>query len=206
MRIIVLSAMHGRNETVKYCLLRMSFIDKVIIYSSREDGRFLKDFDLIKTKKVKNEPLSFKWNEAVKSLKDVDFDAVILLGSDDYVDVNFVQFIENNIGNFDLIAFKDIYFEHPSGFYYWPGYQNNRKGEPAGAGKTYSREFLESINFELFPGSQNNSLDGMSWKVCKEAGAKILVTSLKDNNLMLCDVKDGEGITPLSSIKGIVKL
>ena len=34
--------MHGRHETVQYCLEKMPFIDVVMIYSTEEDGQFLK--------------------------------------------------------------------------------------------------------------------------------------------------------------------
>lgn len=198
--------MHGRHETVKYCLEKMPFIDKYMIYSTNEDAEFLKSQDVKNTLQVLNEPLSFKWNEAVKSLKTVDFDAVILLGSDDFIDEAFVDYVSRNIKLCDLIGFKDIYFKEDKNLYYWSGYQCSRKGEPAGAGKTYSKEFLERINYDLFPKSSNYSLDGISWGVCKNANAEILITSLKSNGLMLCDIKDGKGMTKLSSIKGIEKL
>lgn len=205
-KIVVLSAMHNRNETVKHCLEKMPFIDKYMIYSNESDGEFLKQTDVKGVKQVPNNPLSLKWNQAVVFLKNIEFDAVILLGSDDFIDEKFISFISKNISKYDLISFKDMYFKKGSETFYWPGYNCNRKGEPSGAGKTYTKEFLKRINFNLFPLSRNNSLDGMSWDVCKKANAKTLVASLKEENIFLCDVKDGHGITKLSSIKNIIKI
>ncbi|MBL4810405.1 MAG: hypothetical protein JKY43_10170 [Phycisphaerales bacterium] len=206
-KIIVISAMHHRQKTVKFCIDKMPFIEKYMIYSDKSDHTFLTFYtDVAGCEQVINRPLSYKWNRAIRYLKNIEFDAVIVLGSDDYIDENFVDFIKNNIENYDLISFKDIYFKENDDFFYWPGYIGQRKGEPAGAGKTYSKKFLEVIDYNLFPLSKNSSLDGMSWKVCKDANAKTLVTSLKDENIFLCDVKDGEGITKLSSITNITKL
>lgn len=203
-KIIIVSAMHGRQNTVQKCLDLLPNIEKVYIYSDDVDGEFLKRNN-IECHKIPNEPLSDKWAYAIHKLKRKEFDGVILLGSDDYVDECFVEFVKAHISNYDLISFKDIYFDKRGVKYYWKGYEGSRSGEPAGAGKTYSKEFLERINYDLFPKSRNYSLDGMSWKVVQDNRAKVLVTSLKENNLMLCDIKDGKGMTKLNSIKNIVR-
>lgn len=206
-KIIILSAMHKRHEVVKYCHLKTPPIPKLMVYTDPKDGRLLNALGIESIRRP-NKPLSHKWNEGVNQLRYNDFDAVILMGSDDYFDESFLQFVEDNIDSCDLIGFTDIYFEESgsSNRYYWPGYEGKRKGEPAGAGKVYSKKFLERINFDLFPESRNNSLDGMSWRVCKRAGAKIKTFSLKNEGLYLADVKDGQGLTPLKSIGGLIKI
>lgn len=198
--------MHGRHETVSYCLNKMPFLEKYVCYSTVEDLIFLKSQDVVDFFQHPNDPIAGKWNASIKFLKNVDFDAVIVLGSDDYIDEHFLEFISNNIENYDLIGFEDIYFEQDQELYYWKGYTNHRKGEPAGAGKTYSRKFLERIEFNLFPVSIRNGLDGVSWQVCKSNNAKILVSSVMKEGIFLCDVKDGQGITPLSKITGIKRI
>jgi hypothetical protein len=47
MKIITISAMHGRHDTVAECINRMPFIDKVYIYSNDEDGTFLEGQDIL---------------------------------------------------------------------------------------------------------------------------------------------------------------
>ena len=204
MKIIVLSCMHGRQKTVKYCLDKMPFIDKVMIYTTEEDGDFLDSTDVIAKAKYKNSPLSFKWNAAVMTLEEIDFDAVILLGSDDYIDKNFLSFVKKNIKKYDMIGFKDIYFKDGDSVYYWEGYKNSRRGEPSGAGKVYTKTFLEKMKYNLFAEAKDRGLDGISWKRVKNTDAKILVTTLKENNIFLCDVKDGEGLTNIDSIKDLI--
>lgn len=192
--------MHGRQETVKFCLDKMPFIDKVMIYSTDEDGDFLDSTDVKWKAQYKNSPLSYKWNMAVMLLEQIDFDAVILLGSDDYIDEAFLSFVNKNIGEFDMIAFKDLYFREGDELYYWEGYKNHRKGEPSGAGKVYTKELLERMKYNLFSEAKERGLDAMSWKRVKQYKANILVTSLKEHDLFLCDVKDGKGMTKLESL------
>lgn len=203
MKIIALSCMHGRQDTVKYCLDKMPFIDKVMIYTTKEDGDFLDSTDVIAKAPYKNQPLSFKWNAAVMTLEELDFDGVVLLGSDDYIDERFLDFAKANISNYDMIGFKDLYFESDGTLYYWGGYTSKRRGEPAGAGKIYSKSFLQKIRYNLFAEAKERGLDGISWKRVKNANAKVLITSLKENDLFLCDVKDGKGMTDISHIKDL---
>ena len=202
-KIIVISCMHGRHKTVQYCLDSMPFIDKIMIYSTDADGKFLESQDVFATAQVENEPLSFKWAMAFYSLEQLDFDGVVILGSDDYIDKNFLKFAQNNINKYDMIGFTDAYFKHNKDFYYWSGYDNQQKGEPAGAGKIYSKKFLERINYNLYPGSHNFGLDKIAHKVCKDNNANMLITTLKENELFMCDVKDGEGMNSFEKLYDI---
>jgi hypothetical protein len=198
--------MHGRHKTVRNCINRMPFVDIVMIYSTDEDGEFLQQFpNVIATAQVQNTPLSFKWNQAIKSLSQIEFDAVILLGSDDYIDEAFLQFVHQNM-DCDMIGFYDIYFKADRKTYYWEGYQNNRKGEPSGAGRVYSKQFLESIGYNLYPTFANKGLDGIAWKVVKSRNASVKLFSLKENDLMLCDVKDGEGMNSIEKLFRLIDL
>ena len=198
--------MHGRHKTVRNCLNRMPFIDVVMIYSDDADGEFLNEFpNVIATAKVQNRPLSFKWNQAVKALHQIDFDAVILLGSDDYIDEKLLEFVQQNM-DCDMIGFTDLYFQANRQLYYWQGYEGARRGEPSGAGRVYSKKFLESIGYNLYPFSANAGLDGMSWKVIKQRRASVKLFSLRENDLMICDVKDGEGMNSFEKLNRLIKL
>lgn len=203
-KIIVLSCVHGRSKTVKKCLELSPEVERVFVYSNDSDGNTLSNY---KAFKYPNQPLSKKWNYGIEVLEHMDFDAVILLGSDDYFDENYLNFVKENWSKYDMIGFTDMYFEDIAGKkFYWGGYKNNRVGEPAGAGKVYSKKFLERINYNLFPVDSDRGLDGQSWVVVNFSNANMLITSLRENGLMVCDVKDGEGITPLHNIRGLVRV
>jgi len=203
MKIVILTAMHKRQETVKYCFDKMPNIKKIVMYSDDADGVFLDSFPNVYKFKTPNNPLSTKWNEGVKKLKDFDFDAMILLGSDDYIDEAFINYVSLNISKYEMIAFKDIYFQSGGSTYYWGGYECAREGEPIGAGKVYAKSFLHRIKYNLYPTPINKRLDALSWKVCVNAKANMLITTLKENGLYCCDVKDGQGMTKLESVPNL---
>jgi len=204
-KIIVLTCVHGRRETVRRCL-DINKLDTVAVYSHSGDLELLRNAGVKYVTHFANQPLSDKWNHGVEYLRNIDFDHVILMGSDDYFDLNFLEFVKAEAPKYDLLAFKDIYFEERGKYYYWGGYKGVRYGEPAGAGKVYSKRFLESINYNLFPISKTKGLDSLSWQVAKRNTKFIKVTSLKDNGLFLCDIKDGQGLTPLHKVKDIIRV
>jgi len=60
---------------------------------------------------------------------------------------------------------------------------------------------------------QNNStvstgvaVDKISWNRVKQAKAKVHITSLKENGLLLVDIKDGEGMTSFNKFKGLEQI
>lgn len=204
-KIIVLSAMQGRQPTVEYCLSKMPFLDVVMVYSTEEDETFLEG--KVKYKyQYSNEVLSEKWNHGIQRLKHIDFDAVIILGSDDYVDEAFVKYVDEKLNTYDFIGFKDFYIEYQSKFWYWSGYNGNRRGEPIGAGRVYTKELLEKIGYNLFIGQHNKSLDGISWNVIKRIHCQRLITTLRENSLFCCDVKDGGGMNPFNKIASQLRI
>lgn len=206
MKIIVYSCVQGRLKTVNKCLNLSPKVERLIVYSEDSDGDYLKTRNIDHLYKHPNEPLSEKWSYGLKKLKDIDFDYVVMMGSDDYFNNNLLKYIENNPG-YDMLGFTDMYFLNQANeVYYWEGYKNQRRGEPAGAGKTYSKEFLERIDYNLFPVTRPRGLDGQSWVVVNHSKAKMKIASLKEEGIMLCDVKDGQGITPIANIKGLVRV
>jgi hypothetical protein len=129
------------RNVLKECRL----LTRSIFTATTKTGRFLKVKISSQWRNIENNPLSYKWNMAIRTLQQIDFDAVVLLGSDDYIDEAFLKYVERTIPDFDMIGFKDIYFQHEGGLYYWSGYTNNRRGEPCGAGKVYSRRISWNV-------------------------------------------------------------
>lgn len=198
--MIILSCIYKRQETFKRCVLKND-LPRLVVYTLDEDLKLLNELKIQNKIYHQNYPLSVKWNYGVKALRNIDFDYVIMMGADNYFCNNFIQFIEDNIKDCDMIGFKDLYFEEGSKYYYWSGYSNHRKGEPAGCGKVYTKEALEKMNYELFTGAKDRGLDGTSWQRTKNLKRKVF--SLKDEGLFLFDIKDGQGITKLNTIENI---
>ena len=204
-KIIVATCLQGRQDTFKYCYGKHD-LETVVVYSDETDGDLARELGIYNRFVFPNNPIAAKWDHLIKQLRYIDFDNVILLGLDDYFDDNFLDFVISKAKYYDLISFKDIYFEQGTDFYYWGGYLGQRAGEPAGAGKVYSKALLERLDYSLFGTHLNGGLDSYSWARVKGFTNKIGVFSLMENGLFLCDVKDGKNITDLSIIKNVIKL
>jgi len=201
MKVVTVGAMYGRHDTVKYCLDKMPFIDNYIVYSNKQDEDFVKQ-NAKPLSFCQNSPLSFKWSFAISKLRNIDFDVVIVLGSDDYIDRKFLSFVKLCAKTYDVLCFKDIYFEQNGEFHYWAGYPNDTR--PIGAGMCYTKKFLESINYKLYQTTAERGLDSMVFNELLEYNAKIGIASILQQNIVLVDVKDGKGITPITSISNRV--
>ena len=60
----------------------------------------------------RNQPLSNKWDFGCKMLREIDFDYVFILGSDDIIDNNVFRIYDENMDkNFDIIR-ETTYFRH----------------------------------------------------------------------------------------------
>lgn len=213
MKIVIQTAMHKRQKTVKYCLDKMRDIDLSFVYgyTLKEDKEFLKkeldsfrDYTIYGTL---NSPLWLKFQSGIDLLRDMDFDLLICLGSDDYVDKAFIDYVIEKSAKHDFIGFEDIYFEGDGKKYYWSGYTNHRVGEPCGAGKCYTKKGLELMDYNLFSQSLDRGLDNHAWnRVCKHID-KRLISSIRKEGLNLTDVKDGKGLTPLYLLsKGLTQI
>lgn len=203
MKFIVLTCVFRRRLTFNYCIGRMPEIERHIVYSNDEDKKELNNAHWYKHQ---NRPISNKWNYGLKQLKDVEFDYVIMMGSDNWFCEDFLKVVEENIKGYDVMGFEDLYIEdfHNREAYYFGGYKGKRRGKLIGAGMIYSKEFLKTIDFNLWNKPINKGLDSLAWS--RLGNAKIKRMRLSDNELILCDVKDGQGLTPIHRIKGLKKL
>jgi hypothetical protein len=62
------------------------------------------------------------------------------------------------------------------------------------------------LKWNLWDVARDRGLDKISWKRVQQAKAKVHVTTLKENGLLLVDIKDGEGMTSFSKFKGLERV
>lgn len=218
MRIAVYSAMHGRQGTVKKCLDYLHLIkeevapwvelDFIYGYSWTKDGDFLKQWPEVKTFQVANAPLWAKFHGGMDILKEGNYDACIMIGSDDIFDNHYIDTIYLYLAKYDYIGFRDIYFHNleDSQNWYWGGYKGRREGEPAGAGKVYSRAALEALDYKIFQPSIDRGLDKGCHDRIMSLGLPSIFPRLWTTGAFLCDVKDGHGLTSLSKFPHLSKV
>jgi len=209
MNIVLYTAMHGRQKTVKTCLEYLIRVKSELVkydinleliygYTDPQDGQMLSKYPVL-TYRALNNPLWMKFDGGMDVLKGLDYDVVCMFGSDDIADVEYFRKIKQWSLVYGYIGFQDIYFYNRiSGErHYWPGYVGPREGEPAGAGKAYAREVMELIDYKLFQPSNDRGLDKGCHEIMKERNIKCKLLSVLDGPF-ICDVKDGQGLTPTS--------
>ena len=116
-----------------------------------------------------NKPLSQKWEYAIRKSKEYDFDAVVILGSDDIIGSDVLRhYIEQLKKGYLFYGFYDafVYDVRFQGLLYFGGYGDvaskmpERLGESVGLGRMISRELLEALDFSIWKDiAVNSSLD-----------------------------------------------
>ncbi|GAA3712472.1 hypothetical protein GCM10022421_19750 [Oceanisphaera sediminis] len=123
-----------------------------------------------------NEPLTAKWQAGISALESYDFDALVIMGSDDFISKDvFDIYLEKIKNNSLFFGFQDLYIydTKQKNLIYWYGYgvtgdkksQPQRIGESIGLGRMLHRDLLEYLDFDLWKGFHaNKSLDNMMKK------------------------------------------
>lgn len=158
--LIILIPVWKRHEILQYCMnkLKKMNLQKNIIYivSNREDLNIVKKNGFNFCLSV-NKPLGFKFNTMIKLVKNLDCKYFMILGSDDFIEKDYISKSLNLIDKYDVIGTntqiihikKDIYKRSYNGHY-------NRT---FGSGRIYTKEMAEKLNYDFFDENINHSLD-----------------------------------------------
>tara|TARA_B100001250_G_scaffold71686_1_gene57987 strand:- start:1255 stop:3114 length:1860 start_codon:yes stop_codon:yes gene_type:complete len=125
-----------------------------------------------------NQPMSNKWQYGLKMTKKYDPDAVIIMGSDDIITKEIINFYAEKINSGHLlIGIKDfyIYESNLKKLAYWRGYGKlndaHRMDETIGLGRCLARPLLDKIEFDIWGGLElKRNLDGAMTNRLKEFG------------------------------------
>lgn len=143
-----------------------------------------------------NRPLGSKFQKGITEAKKYDFDALILLGSDDILSAGCLDLYQSEIERgYDFVGFLDCYFFDldKKNMRYWGGYKGERQGEPIGAWRCFSRRGLDKMNWKLW-NADNNSPDYQMW-------SKVLKNKINykleycDDLYRIVDLKTSENVT-----------
>jgi len=198
MNIVLSCLMHGRHDTVKRCLEanREHFSTIVCSYTNDEDKAVLEEFGVHSIKAYNHIPS--KAQASLYACFAFNPDAVILMGSDDYINKTAYKKILELLPHKDYIGFEDCVFDSNGKHYLWPGYPNGaRYGEPVGAGRVMRRDLLDKLNWDIFGGSDDRGGDAYTHKVLKKAARRFITIGTKEG-CELIDVKDKDSCTPVS--------
>ncbi len=129
-----------------------------------------------------NQPLSAKWEYGINRCADYDPDGVIIVGSDDLISQNLIEFYDSQLkNNMVFCGLKDGYFFDVSqeSLILWTGYSlqtdPTRVGETIGMGRCLSRVLLDKLGFSIWKGLDiNRGLDGAMSQKLFQLGLQIL--------------------------------
>lgn len=109
-----------------------------------------------------NQPLGAKWNAGLRFMRGAGLDAVLIVGSDDLIDLPVVERYAKELrAGARFIGLEDMYFMHQptARLLYWPGYQGPRAGETIGLARCIHREYLDAVDWHLWRAQLSRGLD-----------------------------------------------
>ena len=204
MKIIAYAPVWGRHKAVALfaanCLHNK--VQGYVVVSNEEDKAWCEKLHL-KTTMYPNKDFGAKLQHGLNWLKEFEWDACIMMGSDDTIDG--IDIIRNHLFTYSFIAFGDCHFEslETGEKGYWPGYTNHRKGEPAGAGRIYRRPLLERMNFDLWTEVTHGTTDSQPWQRVQKFTDNILILTSADG-VKLTDYKDKDSLTSFQRLKSSI--
>lgn len=192
--LVIIIAIYKRPELTEIVLnyykrLQKKYLFKIVVAGS--EGKPVKGVDYIE---VPNFPLSNKNNLMMQRAKVHNPDAVVLLGSDDFICENVIKYYYELIKRKEtaVVGFYDLYFystEHDILSYYECGERS------FGAGRYFPKTVLNKINWTGWYGEYDKGLDGNNMKVLEAKHIEHNVIKLSEIGGFLLDVKHDLNIT-----------
>jgi hypothetical protein len=169
MKIIACIPVYGRRELVKLTIERLYKVNKVFKVICSGDNPLDKEVCEkagAEWVTVPNSPLGRKWNAAIKEAEKYRPDAVLFVGSSDWLSENWLPEATKYISEADIIGKTDCYFSqiYANGeikSIYWGGYiqESGRLGEPIGIGRLFSQRCLDRLDWKPIDPFIENGID-----------------------------------------------
>lgn len=159
-----------------------------------------------------NQPLGNKWNKALEASKCIEFDYVLVMGSDDFINLEGLNWLFDQARKgFDFVGFKDMYMVDSATkrVAYWRGYEK-RPNTTIGAGRLIKREVIEALNWKLWSPTKRKGLDGSMGRIMKKElearGLNIKRARMIDENVRLFDLKSGQNMNSFNDMGSVVNV
>lgn len=126
-----------------------------------------------------NRPLAKKWNEAFKKAKEFSPDAVLYVGSSDFLSDNWIDEMKPYVDKYNFVGVAGCHFLHIGlediKVCFWPGYKatvfhKDRGNESIGIGRMISAKAMDLIGWKPFNPTFDNSLDRSMKEQLKKVG------------------------------------
>lgn len=174
---VVVIATHMRkvitSRTIEQ-LQKGSVVPHIILVCSRYDEYqyYSEKFEQLTVIINRNEPLGEKWHVGARcAAKHFKADPLIILGSDDLLNTQYVQDISNMMRRFkvDFIGINQWWLlDEKTDTLYLMEYA--KKDFPLGGGRAYSQKLLQQLDFTVFDAKKFKHLDDFGWHAAKNSG------------------------------------
>jgi len=137
-----------------------------------------------------NRPLSRKIQAGIDEARKFNPDAIMIVGSDDWITYKYNETYLKYIDNYDIIGNKEwlvLKVLNNENLELVRGNYNNNREDPVGAGRTITRGILDKMNWQIYNFNKESSLDSFSFKRMKAQGAKVKL--LNDPEAVMCSIK-----------------
>ena len=202
MYFAAVTALWGRQQLAELMLVHnRPFVDVAIaVCSNRYDSELAESCEW-EVVWAENHPLGAKWNAGTNALRTRTPDGVMTLGSDDFVTGGHVEAccLEVEKG-FDMAGVPDLHI-----------YDTISKrlvrleGNPQhGAGRMYSREVMEAVNWRPWEGGRDSGLDGSLFSNVSTALGRPIRQQMVDGFVL--DVKTTSNIWSLNDLESNPRL
>jgi len=179
MKVVAVVACHGRLPLLKQTIQRLLIKNKVsavVCVGSQEERQTCIDAGAMFIMH-ENRPLGKKWNAGFVAARELIPDALLFVGSSDWLSDNWLPLLLPYMKNYDLIGKPDYTMMDISEtirMSHWVGYgPGPRETEPIGIGRLVSARILNKIGWRPFDDNRNNSMDYMMFNKVAEAKGKI---------------------------------
>ncbi len=197
-KIIAVIPVHGRELLLKYTIRRL--YNKNNLYKVICVGDTNKEKEVVLQEKgiwveYKNNPLGKKWNMGFKVAQIYNPDAVLFVGSSDWISSDWLDEAYKYIDDFGIIGKHEFTMaDITTGelkMCHWLGYptHTNRNKETIGIGRLVSKKLLDKIDFLPFDNNLNSSMDWSMYCKCIKNDFKVKI--LNNDSIFLsvsCDL------------------
>ena len=179
MRIVAVIPVHGRLPLLPYTIGRLYQKNKVdhVICVGSENERLVCEKAGAQFIVAPN-TLGLKWNNGFEEARNNKADAVLFVGSSDWLSDNWVGMSVPYLEYYSMIGKLDFNLIHVSSkilLSHWPGYPagNPRYKEPIGIGRMIRADVLDKMKWRPFIDSGNVSMDYMMLKNVERCGGTV---------------------------------
>jgi len=179
LKVVAVIACHGRIPLLKYTierLLKKNKVSNVVCVGGMSERRTCEDAGAIFVLH-ENRPLGRKWNAGFVKARELKPDALLFVGSSDWLSDNWLSETLPFVGEYDMIGKPDFYMLDIGDTLrtcWWEGYgKGEREDEPIGIGRIVSARIMDAFDWKPFDDNKDHSMDWQMFIRVQRAGGKM---------------------------------